>query len=126
MDGERGLELFAAKPGQHNEDSISVDGPALDEGSRLHACELMGEAALVPAHDLGKRVLTHLAFADGRETRKDTVVGAGEAGGLSKVAADAAEYVFKHELKGMPDAELVRGKRFCGHDCGKDINVGLT
>jgi hypothetical protein len=58
--------------GKHHENSADIDRMALNECSPLHSRQLMREAAFVPTHYAGQRLLAHLTFAKGGESGQNT------------------------------------------------------
>jgi hypothetical protein len=103
------IELFSAEFGKDYENSFPVSMTALNERSFLHSRQLMREAAFVPSHHAGQRLLSHLTFAKGSEARQDSKLRTCNSGRLRDVPPDATQHIFTHEKEGMPDAKLTRG-----------------
>jgi hypothetical protein len=103
------VELFAASPGEHDEDGTIFGIPSLDELALLHAREVMGKTTFVPTQTVGKSLLTHLTFAESGQAGEDTKVGARQAGAVSDVTPDAGKDIISHQSEGMPDPKFLRG-----------------
>src|SRR5580692_11193448 len=71
MNRAGGGQLFPAVCGKRHKNSFPIRRSALDECSFLHARQLMREAAFIPGHHSGKRLLAHLTLAYGCETRQN-------------------------------------------------------
>ena len=103
------IQLFSAQLGKRNEDSFPVRTTALNEGSFLHSCQLMREAAFIPCHHTCQRLLPHLTFANGSEARQYTKLRTSKPGRLRDIAANAIQHIFVHESEGVPDPKLLWG-----------------
>ena len=102
-----GIQLFFAESGKYNEDSFPIRTTALNERSFLHARQLMRQAALIPSHHAGERLLPHLPIPKRCETRQDPKLRPRKSGRLRNVPPNPAQHIFVHEPEGMPDTKHV-------------------
>ena len=92
----------------------------------LHARELVREPAFVPPHCSGQILLTHLPFADGRETGQNSKIWTGKSSAFRNILRDTAHHLVAHDLERVPYPKFLWRQRFGGHLYSQTTNPGLT